>query len=126
MAFPGSAGTPRKVTIGGIPFDVMADCNPNSNLAEWKTEAVATSGLPIQKATRQTPYIKGVDLKATVSEFSALSALAEGPTSIPLTVTYADGSTMAGVGRIALSDHEGANNKVTVDFLFDIKPVVVG
>ncbi len=126
MVFPGTAGTPRKVIISGVPFDVLADCNPTSNLAERKTESVATSGLPIQKATRQTPYIKGVDVKATIAEFSTLSALAEGPTSIPLVVVFADASTLAGVGRIALSDHEGANNKVTIDFLFDIKPVVVG
>lgn len=126
MAFTGTAGTPRKVILGGLPFDVLADCNPNSNLAEWKVEPQATSGLPIQKVTRQSCYIKGVDVKATISEFAALSALAESPTSLTLVVVYADASSATGVGRIALGDHEGANNKVSVDMFFDFKPVVIG
>jgi hypothetical protein len=126
MAFPGTAGTPRKVLVAGVPFDVVADCNPNSNFSEWKTESQATSGLPIQKATRQACYIKGIDLKATPSEAATLATLAESPISIPLVVVYANASSASGIGRIALGDHEGANNKITVDFLFDIKPVVVG
>lgn len=120
-----SSGTPRKVVVAGVPFDVMADCNPSSNFSEWKTESLPTSGQPVHKMTRQNCYIKNLDLKCSVSEFSVLTAFAETAVSIPLILIYAGGNSATGLGKISLGDHEGQNNKVTVEFMFDFKPVVI-
>ena len=130
MATPNTAGTPIKAIFYGIPFEVMADCKPNTNLTGFTVEASASSGQSIFKRVRQPKYVKGIDIKCSVQEYNVLGlAVAAAMSTIgsgPQVLMYADRSTVAGPGRINLGDHDGSESKASIDVFFDDIVVTAG
>jgi hypothetical protein len=122
-----SSGTPKKVIIVGMPFDVTADCKPQSNFTGVTTEANATSGGVVFKDTKQPCYIKGIDLTMSVQTYNLLcQMIAAVPKPYAVGLMYADMTVSTYPGAVNLGDHDGADNKVTADIYFENKPIVAG
>lgn len=127
MALPNKAGTPEKVILFGIPYDVSADCNPTSNFTGVTTEALATSGGVIFKDVAQACYIKGIDLAISVQDYNLLCQMIKVvPKPYPVGLMYSDLTIATFPGAVNLGDHNGADAKATADIYFENSPIVAG
>lgn len=129
MAAANTAGTPKKVIVGGIPYDVTADCNPQANFSGYTLEVKPTSGRPTFVQTRQPYYLKGVDLAIGVQDYNVLCkavAALQAFSSYPIGLGYQDGTVVTYAGRVNIGDHNGNENKATVDLYFEDAPVAAG
>ena len=70
-------GTPRKVTLDGITFDVMADTNISEMGSRFENEPVPTSGRTIKKMTRRSQGAESVTLACNGDERTVLKELDE-------------------------------------------------
>jgi hypothetical protein len=124
---PNSSGTPVKVMLLGMWYELMADCDPQASLSGVKVEATATSGSSVFKYTKQAKSIKGISFKVSISEYNLLSQMiAALAVSLPCGLMYADKSVVTAPGRVDLGDHSGADGKANADIYFDDLVIVAG
>lgn len=103
-----TAGTPQKVTIAGITYDVPGDSDP-TRASKWANEFAPTTGDSIQKKVRQSPNIEGLTLALTVAEYEQLENVASNVDDVPLALTYAGGEVLRADGGINLGEYSAAN-----------------
>jgi len=107
-------GTPRKVTLDGVTYDVFADTNIKSTVAAWENVAVPTSGRNMRKMTRRAQSREGITLVANGAEVENLKFLAERLDDIPMSYETAAGDVFRATGFIEFESHESEENRATV------------
>lgn len=101
-----TVGTPRKLTLSGITFDVMADGNFSQILSRFENEAIPTSGRNMHKMTRRPTNVEGVTLGTNEDEADQLKNLSESRDDITMSYTNASGAIYRATGRIEFENRE--------------------
>ena len=111
-----SAGSPRGVTIDGIPFNVAGDANIALNPRITK-ESIPHSGGNMVKLTNDAGNVEAVKLIATPSEYDILRGLSEQEGDIPMSYVMADGSSFKSPGQLMLGPYQTDDSSCEVQFL---------
>lgn len=111
-----SAGSLRKVTIDGLPYNVAADANVALN-ARLEKESIPHSGGNMTKRTLGAAMAEAVKLIVTPSEYDVLESQSVGTGAIPLAYEMADGSTFRTQGQINLGPYQTDDSSCEVQFL---------
>jgi len=114
-----AVGTPRKVVIDGVTYDVKADANITYNASIYENEGIPTSGRTLQKKTKRVPTKESVTLGTSPAEAMELKAKAESLASKTLAVEYADGSTFRATGQINFESWESEEGTSTLTLIPD-------
>lgn len=101
-----TTGTPKKVTLDGLTFDVMADANFNQIKGKYSNEAVPTSGRNIQKKTVRPQNVESINLYANDQEADLLRVLSERSGNFPMSYETASDSVFRAVGFIDYEGHD--------------------
>lgn len=109
-----TTGSIRKLTIGGVTFDVMADTNVTVNLSPFETEGMPTSGETMFKMTFRTPTMEAIALAADSEEAESLRAVAELQINSTMSMELADASTWKGSGRINFENYETEEGRANI------------
>lgn len=107
-------GTPRKVTLDGITFDVMADANFSEMGSGNEKEGVPTSGRTLQKITKRSKTVESVTLACNGDERSVLEELDSRLVNFPMSYENAAGDVYRSVGFIWFENRETENNSATI------------
>lgn len=113
------SGTPRKVVINGISYDVFADTNITYAPSKNEREGIPTTGRTIQKMVKRIPTKEGITIAADSAELAQLKKDNESLPSKTLSVEYADGSTYRATGQFNLESWENEENKATIIMIPD-------
>jgi len=113
------AGTPKSVTIEGVPYDVLGDANISIMLNQWENESIPTSGLPIQKKSKRIATAESVVIGTSWEEKATLIELADSLDKIKFSIEFAGGDTIKGRGQINLDSDESEEMRTTVKFMPD-------
>ena len=108
------AGTPRKITLDGVTYDVFADTNIQSTPGRYQNDPVPTSGRTMRKMTRRTPSRESVILVANAVEQEALREISDSNADIPMSYETAGGDVWRANGFINFESHETEENRATV------------
>lgn len=111
-----SAGSLRKVTIDGIPYNVAADANVALN-DRLEKESIPHSGGNMTKRTLAAAMAEAVKLIVTPSEYDVLRNQAQGDGDIPLSYEMADGSSFRTQGEVNLGPFQTDDSSCEVTFL---------
>ncbi len=111
-----SAGSLRKVTIDGIPYNVAADANVALN-ARLEKESIPHSGGNMTKRTTAAAMAEAVKLIVTPSEYNVLEGQSEADGDIPLSYEMADGSSFKTQGEVNLGPYQTDDSSCEVTFL---------
>jgi len=109
------SGSPRKLLIDGVSFNLMADADVNKT-SSVLNEATPHSGGNSFKQTRLPGDINSVTADVSTAELEQLETFAENILNIPLSLmlVYPDGSKYTGPGFINLAEHTSQDNKVDI------------
>jgi len=113
------SGTPRKVTLDGVPYRVAGDANITLNLSPYETEGVPTSGQTMFKKTVRSPTAESIPIIANPVEQDTIRQLAERLDSYPMSLTLADNSVYTCVGQINFENVETEENRVSIMIIPD-------
>ena len=117
-----SSGTPRKLTLDGVSYDVAADTNITLNLSPFETEGVASSGRTMMKRTKRTQTAEGIPILASPTEQDQLRVLAERLDVFPMAVTLEDGAVWRTTGNINFESVETEENRASITIIPDRSP----
>ena len=109
-----TVGTPRKVTLDGLTFDVMADANFSEMGSQFETEPVPTSGRTLKKMTKRSKSVESVNLACNGSERADLEDLADRLTDFPMSYELASGDIFRAVGFIVFENRETETITATI------------
>lgn len=115
---PKVSGTPRKLTLNGLPFDFAFDTNITENAGQI-TEGISTSGRTMYKVTKNIPTREAVTIVADDTDFSSLKNIAEEVEPFPMSYTVASGSVYRNRGLINIENRETEENRVTIMLIPD-------
>ncbi len=107
-------GTPRKVTLDGITFDVMADTNISEMGSRFENEAVPTSGRTMKKMTRRSQGAESITLACNGEERTLLREFDERTESFPMSYELASGDVYRTTGFIAFENRETEEHRATI------------
>lgn len=110
-------GSMRKVTLDGVPFNVMADANADQKKGKFDTEGVPTSGDTIMQKTYRAQTADSIGLQANNAEADVLRVLSERINNFPMSYTTADGSTFRAVGQINYEGHNTEKGLATIQMI---------
>ncbi len=116
------SGTPRKLTLDGVPYDVAADFNGTLNFSPYETEGVPTSGRTMYKMTVRTQTAESITIVAAPAEHNQLRELAERIDVFPVAVTLADGTVLRTTGKINYASWETEENRADITVIPDRSP----
>ncbi|RPI64780.1 MAG: hypothetical protein EHM48_00015 [Planctomycetaceae bacterium] len=114
-----AVGTPRKLVIDGVTYDVKADTNITFNASIYENEGIATSGRTLQKKTKRVPTKESVTVAADPSEVDELKSKSESLASKTFAVEYADGSTYRATGQLNFESWESEEGTATLVLIPD-------
>jgi len=104
------SGSPRKVTLDGVTFNVASDAN-FSQLPEQTTEGVRHSGGVMMKKTLMVAQVESVTLIVTSQQNELLKNLAARTVNFPMSYELASGDVYRAVGQINLDNRETEENR---------------
>lgn len=107
------SGSLRKLTLAGIPFNVISDSNI-TEMSEFKNESISTSGVNIRKIIKQSSVREGVAISCNASERELLEKLSKSTKDIAINYETADGSVYRTTGWIEFESRETEDNKATL------------
>ena len=113
------SGTPRKLTLDGVSYDVAADTNITLNLSPFETEGVPTSGRTMMKRTARTPTAESIPIVASETEQDQIRVLAERLDTFPCTITMASGAVWRTTGNINFEAVESEENRAGIVIIPD-------
>ncbi len=116
------SGTPRKLTLDGVSYDVAADTNITMNLSPFETEGVPTSGRTMYKMTIKTQTAESIPIVASETEQDQIRVLAERLDTFPMAVTMASGSVWRTTGKINFESVESEENRAGIVIIPDRSP----
>ena len=109
-----TVGTPRKVTLDGITFDVMADTNISEVGSQFENEPVPTSGRTMKKMTRRSKAAESVTLACNGDERQVLEELDERTENFSMSYELASGDVFRAVGFIVFENRETEETRATI------------
>lgn len=112
-----TVGTPEKVTLDGITFDVMGDANFSAIKGRFENENVPTSGKNVQKKTARSQNVESVTLQCNAEEAELLKELSERKSAFPMSYETAAGDVFRSNGGINFGSHETESGTATVTLL---------
>lgn len=107
------SGSPRGVSVDGIPYNVAGDANIAQNPRE-ETESQPHSGGNMQKVTLMPANAEGIKLILDVSEYNVLVGQTQGLDPITLTYTTRDGSVFTTTGRVTLGAYQSEDKSCEI------------
>lgn len=107
-------GTPRKVTLDGITFDVMADANFSEMGSGNEKEAVPTSGRTLQKVTKRSKSVESITLACNGDEREVLEELDNRTENFPMSYENSSGDVYRAVGFIWFENRETETTSATI------------
>lgn len=116
------SGTPRKLTLDGVSYDVAADINITLNLSPFEVEGVPTSGRTMMKRTVRTQTAESVVIIATPTEQDQIRELSERLDVFPAAITMADGAVWRTTGNINFEAVESEENRASIMIIPDRSP----
>lgn len=112
------SGTPKKVTLDGVTFDVMADTNISEVGSSVENEGVPTSGRTMRKQTKRVENREGVVLACNGAERDILKGFSENSKDIPMSYETAGGDVYrAPNGFIEFENRETEENRATITMI---------
>lgn len=108
------AGTPLKLVLDGVSFDVMADANFSEAGSHWENTSVATSGRNVRKMTRRPEMRENVVVACNGAERTLLKEFAERTEDFSMSYTTAGGDVYSAVGWIEFATRETEENRATL------------
>lgn len=110
-----TTGTPRKLTLKGQTFDVMADANFSQILSRWENENIPTSGDNVHKMTRRATNVESITLRTPdESQADSLKSLSEERDDFTMSYTTASGAVYRASGRIEFENRETETGTSTI------------
>lgn len=109
-----TTGTPRKITLDGTTFDVMADANLSEKGSSNENEYIPTSGRTMKKMTKRSKSVEGVTIACNADEREILEELDGRQEPFPLSYELASGDVYRAKGHIAFETRETEENRATV------------
>lgn len=110
-------GTPRKVTLDGITFDVMADTNISEMGSRFENEGVPTSGRIMKKMTRRAKTAESVTLACNGDERAVLQEFDERQENFSMSYELASGDVFRAVGFIIFENRETEEQRATIQMV---------
>lgn len=107
-------GTPRKVVIDGVSFDVMGDTNITYNASKYEIEAQPTTGDALFKRTKRIPTMEGITIAASPAILEELKTKSNSLADKTMSVEFADGSVYKASGQINFENWESESGKATL------------
>ena len=107
-------GTPRKVTLDGVTFDVFADTNIKEVGGKFENAAIATSGRNMHKMTKRVESREGITLATNGAERDILKELSERNVDFPMSYETASGDVYRATGWIEFESRETEENRSTI------------
>ncbi len=112
-----NVGTPRKVVLDGVTYDVMADTNITFNASKYEIEGQPTTGDALFKYTKRIPTMESLTIAATPAILEDVKEKADSLADKTMSVEFADGSVYKATGKIKLENWESETGKLTVQLV---------
>lgn len=112
------SGTPRRVTLDGVTFNVASDAN-FVQTPPVTTEGVRHTGGTMMKKTLEVGQVESVTLIVTSSQNAQLEELAKRNVNFPMSYELGSGDVYRGVGQINLDNRETEENRRDVTLIPD-------
>ena len=112
-----TVGTPKKVTIDGTTFDVMADANFSQIKGRFANENVPTSGKNLTKKTVRPQNVESVNVAANSEEAELLKQFSERTFNYPISYEIASGDVFRAVGGINFESHDTETGVAAIQLL---------
>jgi len=109
-----TVGTPRKVTIDGITFDVKADTNLSEMGSKFENEPVPTSGRTMKKMTRRSQAVESITVACNGEERTLLRQFDERTENFSMSYELASGDVYRTVGFIVFENRETEEATATI------------
>lgn len=109
-----NVGSIRKVTLGGVTYDVFADSNFSEVGSPYENESVPTSGRPMRKLTRRPYNVESVVLACNGAERVLLEELAGPGEDITLSYQTANGDVRRATGWIEFETRETEEGRAAI------------
>lgn len=113
-----NSGSPRRVTIDGVTYNVAADAN-FSQTPPVTTEGVKHSGGTMMKQTQEVGQVESVTLILTGSQNASLEEQAKRTGNYPMSYEDASGDVYRAVGMINLDNRETEENRRDITLIPD-------
>ena len=113
-----SSGTPRRVTLDGVTYNVAFDAN-FAQTPGVLNEGVRHTGGTMMKKTLQVGQVESVTLIVTSSQNEQLIALSNRTVNFPMSYELASGDVYRAVGQINLDNRETEENRRDVTLIPD-------
>lgn len=107
-------GTPRKITLDGVTFDVMADTNISEIGSRFENEPVPTSGRTMKKMTRRSQGAESVTVACNGEERTLLREFDERQENFSMSYELASGDVYRTVGFIIFESRETEEHRATI------------
>ena len=104
------SGTPRKVTLDGVTYNVAADAN-FAQVPGVNTEGVRHTGGTMMKKTLAIALVESVTLVVTSQQNELLEELSRRNVNFPMSYELSSGDVYRAVGQINLDNRETEENR---------------
>ena len=112
-----TVGTPERVTLDGITFDVMADANFSQIKGKYTNESVPTSGRNLNKKTVRPQNVESINLAANSEEAELIKGLSERKIPFPMSYALASGDVFRTTGSINFESHDTETGAAVIQML---------
>jgi len=107
------AGSNRKFTINGIPFNIAADANITETISQFENSMIATSGQAMRKMMKRIQVREGIVLVTNSAEREQLISFAESTDDLLISYQIAAGDVYSCEGTIEIENNETEENRTT-------------
>lgn len=115
-----TSGTPRKVTLDGITYDVMSDANFSDSGHTFENEGVPTSGRTMQKKVRKPAMTESVEIATNFNEYQNIKDLNDREDTFPISWEDVEGNVYRANGFINIdSPRETETNKTGIQIIVE-------
>lgn len=111
-----SVGTPKKIAINGVTYDMPADAKFSYNPSLFDIEAQQTTGDALFKYTKRSPIVE-IELSVTPAQLMKIKDVSNTAADATFSNTLADGSVFKATGRLKLDNYEGDSGKIKITMI---------
>lgn len=112
----GVSGTPRKLVLNGVSYDLRADADMNEFPQREKT-LLTTTGNPVVQTTKADGRVENVKIAADATIRARIDALIDSDEPFPMSYTTADGRARKATGTITRGNRTTAENVIELTLL---------
>ena len=112
------SGTPRRVTLDGVTYNVAADAN-FSQTPPVTNEGVRHTGGTLIKKTLEVGQVESVTLIVNGAENASLEELADRNVNFPMSYELASGDVYRATGQINLDNRETEETRRDITLIPD-------